>query len=208
MRSLAALLMSAFAFAAAAPAETYLVAPDGSGDFPTIRAAIEAVVDGDVIELADGTFRGEGNRDLDYLGKAVTIRSQSGNPEACVIDCEGSASDYHWGFQFSSGEGASSILEGVTVSHAYGVYGAAVTCTGGSAPALLHCVFSDNTAIYGGGGLVFNDSSPSVRACVLARNAGGSGGAVASCFESSPEFATCRFEDNTASAQCGGAIYI
>ena len=33
-------------------ATTYVVAPDGSGDFPTIQAAIDATVNGDVIGFA------------------------------------------------------------------------------------------------------------------------------------------------------------
>ncbi|MCK4414565.1 MAG: hypothetical protein KAY32_13585 [Candidatus Eisenbacteria sp.] len=52
------------ASACAAGAETYLVLPDGTGDFPTIQAAIDAALDGDEILLADGTFTGDGNRDL------------------------------------------------------------------------------------------------------------------------------------------------
>ena len=41
---------------ATAAAETYLINPEGTEDFPTIPAAIDALVDGDVIELTDGTF--------------------------------------------------------------------------------------------------------------------------------------------------------
>ncbi len=74
-------------------ATTYLVTPDGTGDYPTIQLAVDAVVDGDIIELTPGTFTGDGNRDVDYLGRAITIRSQSGDPAGCVIDCEGTASD-------------------------------------------------------------------------------------------------------------------
>ncbi len=69
-------------------ATTYLVQPDGTGDFPTIQAAVEAALDGDVIELTNGIFSGNGNWDIDFLGKRITVRSQSGNPELCIIDCE------------------------------------------------------------------------------------------------------------------------
>jgi hypothetical protein len=107
------------AFAAAGLAETHVVNPEGTGDFPTIQAAIDAVVDGDIIELTNGTFTGEGNRDIDYLGKAITIGSRSGNPEACIIDCEASSTDPHRGFYFRSGEGLSSVLRDLTVTNAY-----------------------------------------------------------------------------------------
>src|SRR5690606_37310840 len=38
----------------------YVVQPDGAGDFLTIQAAVDAAVDGDAIELANGTLRGPG----------------------------------------------------------------------------------------------------------------------------------------------------
>ena len=68
-----------------AEAEIYVVTPERTGDFPTIQAAIDAVVAGDIIELDDGTFSGDGNRDLDYGGKAIVIRSRNADPEACII---------------------------------------------------------------------------------------------------------------------------
>ena len=53
-------------------AATYLVNPDGSGDYPTIQAAINASSNGDIIELGDGVFTGPDNRNLDYGGRAIT----------------------------------------------------------------------------------------------------------------------------------------
>ena len=38
--------------------------------------------------IADGTYTGEGNRDIEFKGKAITVRSASG-PESCIIDSEG-----------------------------------------------------------------------------------------------------------------------
>lgn len=76
-------------------ASTFLVRPDGMGDYPTIQAAIDAVQDGDVISLTDGTFTGDGNRDITYAGKSITVRSQSGNPETCMINVHGDDDDPH-----------------------------------------------------------------------------------------------------------------
>lgn len=61
-------------------AETYIVRPDGTGDFPTIQAAVDAAVDGDAIELTEGVFRGEGNGNVTVYQKGITIRSQSNDP--------------------------------------------------------------------------------------------------------------------------------
>ncbi len=46
--------------------------------------------------VADGIYTGEGNRDIDFLGKAITVRSENG-PESCIIDCQGSEADPHRG---------------------------------------------------------------------------------------------------------------
>ncbi len=81
-----------------AEARTWVVAPDGSGDAPTIQAAIDSTdFNGDVIMLLDGVFSGPGNRDLYNQGRGFAIVSQSGNPEDCIIDCEGSPEEPHGG---------------------------------------------------------------------------------------------------------------
>ena len=113
--SLAMVLVSA----AAASATTYVIRPDGSGDFPTIQAAIDAVSDSATIELADGIFLGAGNRDLDFLGKRIVLRSQGGLADSCIIDCaETSGRDSgvaRRGFYFQHNEGPDCIVEAVTV---------------------------------------------------------------------------------------------
>jgi hypothetical protein len=89
MRRGALCLVLLVSFPIIASAETYVIHPDGSGDFPSIQAAIDFASDGDIIELTDGTFTGDGNRDVMLQGKAVTMRSQSGNATTCIIDVEG-----------------------------------------------------------------------------------------------------------------------
>ena len=73
MKSVTLVSIGLLALSGVAMADEYVVLPDGTGDFPTIQAAIAAVADGDVILLAAGTFTGEGNRDLDFLGKGITV---------------------------------------------------------------------------------------------------------------------------------------
>ena len=110
---------------------TYVVRPDGTGDFPTIQAAIDAADSMDVIELTNGTFVGEGNRNIDYLGKAITVRSQSGIPDSCIIDVQYLGR----GFTFHSGEDTTSVLEGVTITNGYIITsgsGGGILCSGGS----------------------------------------------------------------------------
>ncbi len=68
---------------------TYHVAADGSGDFATVQEAIDAATHLDTIELGDGVFRGKGNHDIRFDGKAVLLGSGSPSADAGVIDCVG-----------------------------------------------------------------------------------------------------------------------
>jgi hypothetical protein len=68
---------------------------DGSASnpFQTIQYAIDAAGDGDVVIVLEGRHTGPGNRDLDFKGKAITVRSRDPDDDACmretIIDAEG-----------------------------------------------------------------------------------------------------------------------
>ena len=97
-------------------AAEYLVKPDGTGDYPTIQAAIDAATAGDTILLADGVFKGPGNRNLDLKGKAITVRSRSGYPGDVTIDAEGVQWIPQRGFDFKTGEGPDSVVRDITIT--------------------------------------------------------------------------------------------
>jgi hypothetical protein len=184
-------------------ASVYVVQPDGSGDFPTIQAAIDAAVDGDTVELTDGTFRGNGNRDIDYLGKAITIRSQSGNADACILECEGSPSHVRRGFIFQSGEGASSTLEDVTIRNGIYDLGAGIRCTA-SSPRVLRCVIDDCSGDDGGGVYCSGGSVAQFESCIFSSNSAFYDGGGGYSHGSSPTFSGCTFIDNHCQEQGGG----
>ncbi len=104
-----------FMFAGSAVGDSYVVKPDGSGDFPVIQVAIDSAVDGDEILLADGVFKGKGNKEVIFWGKAVTVRSQSGKPSDCIIDAEGEIGLPYNAFCFENGEGADSVVRDITI---------------------------------------------------------------------------------------------
>jgi predicted outer membrane repeat protein len=190
---------------ALALAAVYEVAPDGTGDFPTIQAALDAAEPGDVIDLASGTFTGDGNRDLDFLGKAVTVRSAAGDPATCILDCQGSDAEPHRGFRFHGGELGSSILAAVSVVNGYIAeepFGGAILCEGGSSPSIRSCLFMGNrgSAVVCAGG-----AAAEFEECVFVQNQGWDGGAAASN-SSSPAFRRCTFQGNSAE-WAGGAFH-
>ena len=84
------------------------------GPKETIQAAIAAATPGwgYTIEVADGTYTGVSNKDLDFGGKAITVRSANG-PHTCIIDCENGGR----GFYFHSGETPTSALDGFTITN-------------------------------------------------------------------------------------------
>ena len=95
-----------------ADADTIYVCWDGSGDYLTTQEGIDATADGDEVVVCDGTYTGDGNRDLDFHGKAITVRSANG-PEDCIIDCQ----DDGRGFYFYSGETTASVVDGYTIQN-------------------------------------------------------------------------------------------
>jgi|GEM_PF-1967773 len=108
--------------AVSASATTYVLNPDGTGDFATIQDAVYASQNGDIIELADGTYTPAtmGNNDygIYFGGKAITLCSQSGNPENCILDVQGQENEVNErAFLFSAGEDRESIVRDLTITH-------------------------------------------------------------------------------------------
>ncbi len=185
-------------------ATTYVVRPDGTGDFPTIQAALDAVAPDDVIELAAGTFTGDGNRDLDFLGKDVTVRSQTGDPATCVLDGGGSETDPHRVFHFRNGETGRALLEGIQITGGWNdtpPRGGGVLLQGMSSPTFRSCLFEEN---YGSAVLCSTGCAPLFQDCEFRNNVGLQGGGIYSV-AGQPVVNRCSFFGNSSSLS-GGAI--
>jgi hypothetical protein len=87
-------------------------------DQSTIQAGIDAALNGDTVLAANGIYTGDRNRDIDFNGKEIVVKSVNG-PEFTIIDCEGSSIEHHRGFRFANGESLLSILDGFTVENGY-----------------------------------------------------------------------------------------
>lgn len=174
--------------AQSAPAAVHVVRPDGTGDFPTIQAAILGAQDGDEILLEDGTYVGSGNRKVSFLGKAVTVRSSSGSPASCVIDCE----DSGWAFSFAKGEQAGTTLEDVTIVR--GTIPAVGTRS--SSPTLRNLVIRDGETP----AIQVHYGAPVITGCVLEANTspGSFARGAVELSRSSALIESCRIAGNSA----------
>ncbi len=142
-------------------------------DYNTIQAAIDSAAEGDTVLVASGTYAGEGNKNLDFVGKAITVRSENGY-SSTIIDCQYSGR----GVYFRSGEQADSVLDGFTIQN-------------GNVP-------NDSTYYGHGGGIFCYKSSPTISNCKISQcNADQFGGGI-SCRNASPAISNCIIESNTA----------
>ena len=173
------------------------------GDYATIQAAINASIDGDTVLVADGTYTGAGNKDLDYGGRAIVVKSENG-ADNCIIDCE----DDGRGFYFHSGEDSNSVLEGFKIINGsyIGSGGGGIDCNS-SSPSINYCTISGNYTSNDGGGIrCYNNSNPTIQNCTITGNTAHVKGGGIHCSGSSPMIIECFISDNIAEIDPGGGI--
>ncbi len=170
----------------------------------TIQQAIDDANNGQTILLTMGRHTGNGNRDIDFHGKAITLRSIDPNNSNIVaqtiIDCNGSTATPHRGFNFHSGEEPNSVVEGLTITNAGGTLYGAIYCYG-SSPTIRKCIITDNHMKDHGGGVYCGyNSNPTIDNCIISNNvfpSVGYGGAIY-CYQSSPTVTNCIMINNSA----------
>ncbi|MHC5156740.1 MAG: choice-of-anchor Q domain-containing protein, partial [Planctomycetota bacterium] len=190
-------------------ADVITVDDDGPADYTTIQAAVNAAVDTDVIIIQPGMYTGTGNRDIDFLGKAITVRStdpQDPNIVSdTVIDSQGTSSDWHRAFRFHTNEGPDSIIDGLTLIGGYTEYGGAINCEMGTGPTIRNCIIRGNTAIWEGGGIDCTTSEAVIVNCLIEDNVSGYYAGGINCCESSDlTIIGCTIRNNTAANDGGG----
>ena len=206
-------------YLSAQPATIYV-----PGDFSNIQAAIDSSVDGDVVQVDSGTYSGDGNRNIDFQGKAITVRSQDG-PGKTTIDCTD-----HRGFYFHKDEGSDSVLHGFTIAGGR-VRGSEIPADGDSwnwssadpvgggifcefsSPTIVNCVIRDCSAELGGG-IASVGGSPKIVNCVIEQciagglgpaNSGGHGAGIGLIRGCEATIIDCVIRNNTAYVNSRGA---
>ena len=174
------------------------------GDVSTIQEAIDLVLDGTTVLVADGTYSGAGNKNIDFRGKPITVKSENG-PDRTVIDCEKEGR----GFSFFTGEGASSRLEGFTIKEGNSAegFGGGLYCSRTS-PTISDCIITGNAASEPGygGGIYCDNSSPTIQDCIISDNTVFKYGGGVYCYESNPAIVKCAISGNR-TEKIGGGIY-
>lgn len=183
--------------------------------YSTIQLAIDNALNGHEIVCLPKTYF----ESIDFLGKAITLRSTNPEDPNVVAATIIHGSDAAQVIQCVSGENLTTILEGFTITagNADGVGG---NGRGGgiyfltSGASVRHCVFSGNFAFDGGAIYLENGSDVNLTDCTFENNnAGHQGGAISLTGGSNLTATDCTFSNNEIlvspafNQEYGGAIY-
>ena len=139
-------------------------------DFPGIQSAINASANGDTIIVAPGRYI----ENIDFLGKAITLRSIDPSDPATVAETIIDGNRSGSCVTFRSGETESSVITGFTITNGRAEYGGGIICDHAS-PVIEGNTIVGNQA-KGGGGVAFLASSTLINGCTVALNTGASFG--------------------------------
>lgn len=146
-------------------------------DQPTIQSGIDAAEDADTVLVTDGIYTGEGNVNISFSGKEITVKSRNG-AEATIIDCEETPNTR--GFAFENKESRASVLDGFTIKNGVHDLGGGIYCHTAS-PTIQNCVVTQNRATatrffgQGGGGIYGKDTTVHIIDCLISQNRSASG---------------------------------
>ncbi|MDE0088567.1 MAG: right-handed parallel beta-helix repeat-containing protein [Candidatus Poribacteria bacterium] len=122
---------------------TYAATIHVPADQRTIQAGIDIAQNGDTVLVDDGVYRGEGNVNIDFKGKRITLKSKNG-ADATAIDCEKLHETR--GFYFYNEETNESVLDGFTITNGSHQFGGSITLVSAS-PTIKNCVVKDNLTL-------------------------------------------------------------
>ena len=141
------------------------------GDAATIQAGINAASNGDVVQVAPGTYF----ENINFNGKAIKVVG-TGGPATTTIN-GGAAGPV---VTFSSGESAQAVLSGFTITNGFNGARQGGGIVVEASPTIIDNVITGNFACGGGGGM-WVGGSPTIQSNVITNNSqkgctGGVGG--------------------------------
>ncbi|MBT3221616.1 MAG: hypothetical protein HN348_21250, partial [Proteobacteria bacterium] len=166
-------------------------------NFSSIQDAIEAATDGDVICVESGTYF----ENIDFQGAAVTLMGDG--PLSAIIDGGGLDSVV----TFNSGEGASSQLEGFTLTNGSASIGGGGVNIFAAAPTLVNLVISGSSA-KNGGGIQLDESAAALTNLVISANTATSHGGGMAIWDSAAVTASNITIWGNSAGEYGGGVVI
>ena len=145
-------------------------------DQPTIQSGIDAAKNGDTVLVADGIYRGDGNANINFNGKRITVKSENGAKNT-VIDSQHKSNTR--GITFNNDETRESVLDGFTIKNGKHQFGSGIYCDNAS-PIIRNCIILHNRAgtpadhSGKGGGIYCRDSDVLIEDCIISHNLVGS----------------------------------
>ena len=174
-------------------------------EYSTIQEAINYAVDGQIVQVAAGTY----TENLNFNGKNISVIGES--QETTTIDGDSSGVVV----MFRNNEKRSAVLQNFTITNGYAVNGnwpfsddGAGIYINHSSPTLRNLSVVENYASDWGGGIALtNSSSPLLENMSINENSSGQhGGGLAIWDNSSAEVRNANISNNTANGNGGGVL--
>jgi len=193
------------ALATPASARTWYVTPDGTGQAPTIQAAVDSCADGDEVLLAPGAYtyatQGAAENSMVNIRKNITLRSEAG-AASTILDAQSQpARPIRCHFP------SVVLIDGLTLQGGNppfegGSGAGGIAIVGGT---IQNCIVRNNrTAMIGGGGGILAYRS-TVRDCIVENNLAGPDGNGGGIHITQGSVVGCTITANTAGGDPGGS---
>ncbi len=177
--------------------------------YPTVQAAVDAAVSGDIIVIWEGVYSGQGNYNISTRGKALTITSSGSQT---ILDAE----QLGRLFLITDGEARSTVISNLTLRN--GLVddleqdGGAILINN-SSPIIHNCHIIDNSLTgsnCGGAGIGIDGGAPLIENCVFAGNINssglGEGGGLSARHGAQVDIVGCHFINNISNSGGGLAV--
>ena len=178
--------------------ETWYVKPDGSGDAPTIQAALDSSVAGDTVLVAAGTYY---EHDIVMKSKVALVGELGA--DSTIVDAQQLGR-----VLYCQGTDSATSIDGITLTGGFitvgGAFGGSGAFVESSFVAITNCIVNDNQTEYEGGGLYFGFSTAVIAGCDIRNNSADRNGGGIQSRSSTLSLSDVSFSQNTATLRGGG----